>query len=129
MIDPDEFLARLVLAGRALKHLPQEARPAKNKAWWPLVIKQAQESYGYQEVTVTRRRPTIDEMTALEWLLDAVWCLSEHQRAILLARVQGMSWRKISRAAQRMGHKPSSHESCRQIYRQAENIMWQNQAI
>lgn len=119
--DIQAFLDRIKLAGQALKHLPKDKLPRGNAAWWPQTVRDAKEAYGYQDTPVNRRTPTYDELTALEWLIDAVWELDPQYRAIVMARAQGTSWRKISRQAKQLGHWPNSHESCRRMYRVAVN--------
>ncbi len=110
-----DVLADLMLAGRALKHLPPE-RLDRAVTWWPSIVRDASEAYGYHAAVAPRLRATLDEINALDRVLDAAWVLDGSERRLVLARAMGFSWRRIMRQRRRRGD-GLRHESLKRLFR------------
>ena len=112
----------LKLAGQALRHLPPEYK-AQRVNWWPEVLSSFAEAYGWAPIELPRLPATIEEVSALDRVLDLSWCLTGDQRQVVMGRALSMSWRKIMRARRKFRHWPNSHETCRKVYRDAISKM------
>jgi len=89
--------ARLREAAATLKRMKLERwdYPSQRLAWWPEVVRQASDAYGYQETHVARSAPApaaIDRMEeALKWLL---WLENGHQK-LVWGRAERLTWRQL----------------------------------
>lgn len=92
--------ARLREAAATLKRMRLEKGdyPNQRLAWWPEVVRQASEAYGYHAAKTVRIMPdpaAIDRMEeALRWLL---WLDNGNQR-LVWARAEKITWRQLETA-------------------------------
>ena len=128
-----EIRKTLLLAGRALKHLPSE-RIKPHMTMFPGVVLAVAESYGYndgdplklyrRERIVRSRGASSEEISALDELLGLVLWLDDDQRKVICARAMCLSWRAIGKIRHRRGERPYSHEGCRQVHRGAVVVIY-----
>ena len=86
-------------AARVILALPMDSRdmPARLRAGWPAVVRDATESYGYEVARESRVRPSgreIDQaMAVMVWL---TWINDQRTHRIVVGRIFGASWRRLS---------------------------------
>ena len=108
--------ARLREAAATLKrmHLERWDYPSQRTAWWPDVVRQVSDAYGYQDTHMARSVPApgaIDSMEeVLRWLL---WVEDDGDRRLLWMRAEQITWRQLEDMDGR------SRETLRKMYDKA----------
>ena len=109
--------ARLREAAATLKrmHLERWDYPSQRTAWWPDVVRQVSDAYGYQDTHMARSVPppgAIDRMEeVIRWLL---WLEDgDGDRKLVWARAEQITWRQLEDADGR------SRETLRKIHDKA----------
>lgn len=93
----EEVFYQLAEAASTIKALRLSSRdfPSNKATYWPDVVRDAMEAYGYDAPKFSRETPSAEAITrmdrALRWLL---W-IDQDQRRIAWARAEGIPWRKL----------------------------------
>lgn len=121
-MDVEEIKTELEKAMTTLRWLPacEGSLIGRVKAIWPETLNSEQEdwwSYASESARYNRIPPTPADIDRLDRVLGWLWPLSEEERIVLCGRASGLSWRGIMRARRRIGRKPGSHETHRQLWR------------
>ena len=85
--------------------------------WWPSIVYDSHEAYGYAEERVPRSAATPEEVDALDRVLAALLSFDASDRRLVLARAMGFSWRRIMQQRRRRGE-GLRHQSLRRLFRE-----------
>ncbi len=89
--------ARLREAGSTVKRMRLEKwdYPSQRLAWWPDVVRQAADSYGYQEARGTLAAADPGAIDRMEEVLRWVMWLDDEGKKLVWARASGATWRHL----------------------------------
>ena len=104
MLHPDVMIDMLEEAHRTLRRLPW-AGPRKKQTYWPEVVHDRKESYGWDDVVLRLGPPSGDRIDRLDALLQCSLSLSERSRVTIWGVAARASYRSV---ASLIGEPPSA---------------------
>ena len=97
MLHPDTMEDLLEEAHRTLRRLPW-AGPKKKQTFWPEVVHDRAETYGWQSATIALGPPSGERIDRLDALLECSLTLSEASRIAIWGRAARATWRSVAAA-------------------------------
>ena len=111
--------ARLREAAATLKRMRLERWdvPSQRTAWWPDVVRQASESYGYDETKTPWVVPSPGAIDRMEEVLGWLLWLENGDQRLVWARASRLTWRQLETNDGR------SRETLRKVYDKALGVI------
>ena len=111
--------ARLREAAATLKrmHLERWDYPSQRTAWWPDVVRQASDAYGYQDTHMARSVPAPGAIDRMEEVLGWLLWLENGDQRLVWARASRLTWRQLETNDGR------SRETLRKVYDKALGVI------
>ena len=104
MLHPDAMEELLEEAHRTLRRMPN-AGPTKKQTFWPQVVHDRAETYGWQSATIALGPPSGDRIDRLEALLECSLTLSKPSRIAIWGRAARATWGSVALS---IGEPPSA---------------------
>ena len=107
--------ARLREAAATLKrmHLERWDYPSQRTAWWPDVVRQVSDAYGYQDTHMARSVPAPGAIDSMEEVIRWLLWLEDGDRKLVWLRAERVTWRQLEDTDGR------SRETLRKMYDKA----------
>ena len=96
-MDAVKVFEEIQQAVHTLRLLPPADWPSSKTGYWPDVIQNFYDAYGYTAPTV-RVIPTARQISRLDEVIEWMSWLPPEYARIIWARAEGFSWRQIARA-------------------------------